>query len=197
MPDPGSSPDPTRGFTPDLILRRFSHGVLLADPRALRVRYIVDPVTGEPVMACAPDAGESEDWRLFIPDESDGGLMVAGHPVALDARADGVCDRWVAYHGRPETPRFFRLAVEWGRIGERTFDAEETRLINPFADQEAGLLRAIRREASLGGVVLGVDDLGLDVRAGPHVRRLAFAACASNADEVLAMVRRLVSEGDA
>jgi hypothetical protein len=177
--------------------------VLLADPQALRVRYIVDPVTGEPVVACAADAGESEDWRLFVPEESEGSLMLAGHPVALDVNRDGVCDRWVGYHGTPASARFFRLAVEWSRIGAAVFDAEDSKAVNRLAAEEGRVLRAIRADgvlakglSGMGGVIVGVDESGVDIRVHRDLRRVVFPNTARSADDALAMLRALLSGGE-
>jgi hypothetical protein len=195
MPEPDPQHPRARPTPPGAGLRGFYGGVLLADPQALRVRYVIDPVSGEPVVSCAPDAGENDDWRLFVPDEGEERLVLAGHPVALEASRDGVCDRWVAYHGTPETPRFFRLSVEWARQGGATFDAEEARAVNTLTAHESRVLRALRQDGVVRGVAVGVDELGLDVRVGHHVRRLAFPRRATDADEALALARVLLAEG--
>lgn len=209
MPDGQNDPNPRR------LLRRALSGVVVADPLAVRVLYVVDPATGEPVVVCRADAAETDDWVLFVPDESEGALHLAGAPEALDPERDAACDRWRAYHGSPEAGRFFRLAVQWGRRGGESWDADDLRAPNGAAAVEARLLRMLNADqARVGaiaaraagwpggekvspGVAVGVDDLGLDVRVGRQIVRVEHERAPASPEEVVAMVERLFRGGGA
>ena len=209
MPESQNDPNPRR------LLRRSLSGVVVADPLAVRTLYVIDPETGEPVIACRADAAETDDWVLFVPDESEGALHLAGSPEALDPDRDAACDRWRAYHGSPESGRFFRLVVQWGRRGGESWDAEEVRAPNGAAAVEARLLRLLNTDQArvgalaaraagwpAGGVVspglaVGVDELGLDVRVGRQIVRVEHERAAATAAEVVVMVERLFRGGAA
>lgn len=203
MPDAPSDPSPIRE------LRRRLSGIVLADPLAVRALYVLDPRTGEPIVACRGDAGETDDWVLFVPEELEGALHLAAEPVLLDPDRDGACDRWKAYHGSPDGDRFFRLAVQWGRRGAESWEAEELRAVNRLAAVEARILRELNQDpAALGalaakaagwpaadqvtpGTAVGVDEQGVDVRVGRRVVRAEFPVEVGTAEEAMRAVTAL------
>lgn len=210
MPEPGQPAEPAPVHPAIGQMRGILRGVVVADPLAVRVWFVLDPLSGNPVVVCRGDAGETEDWVLFVPDEGEGSLQVAGKPRLLDPDRDGVCDRWRAYHGTVEEGRFFMLEVEWGRWGGSMLEAEDLRRPSVAVGVESKVLRTLNATGGLarrlvGGsplaehVAVGVDESGIDVRTGhgsvrtPHrIVRAWFDEPAADAAGVLAAVDQLV-----
>jgi hypothetical protein len=171
-------------------LKRHSDGLLAVDERMERVRFVIDPITGCPVMPVDSDVPRFETLTLFIPDEDASGLQMLGEPTALDPDTDACCDRYLIYYGPPSVRggiAWIRFNVTAARFGGALIDVEEVAQPNPFLKDEPGACKRgnSAREALIAAcersgapvqhpVLVGVDPLGADIRASFGIVRIEW-----------------------
>lgn len=170
------------------LVRRSCEGVLLVGDRAERVKFVIDPEGGFPVMPSPAGALEADDLTLSIPDDAD---MQAIHLLGTprEVGPDGpVVDRWAVYHGRASRARMLALVVDSLKGEGEVLDGPDVPLHNPMRRDEAELCRAgnadpVRLAALCGrltgttpasALMVGMDPWGLDLRARFGVIRVEF-----------------------
>lgn len=197
-------------------LRRYSEGVLAFGERRSRVRFVLDRSTGQVVMPLEPVALSAKEHVLFLPDETGCVLQVLllvdelRNPSAHEAP-----DRWTAYHaaavGAPSAAGVWTMAtVEAGKTETVVFPGEELHAANPLRGCEHGLIRHLngQRRAAVGAackrrlgvdvlepMVVGLDPLGIDVRARFGVLRLEFERWAHSEEEAQRELASVLGEG--
>ncbi len=190
---------------PARLLYGNSRAVLLAEPSALAVGYVVTP-DGRLVIGCRADAGDSTPWTLCVPEESEGATQVLGEPVRIDPKVDGAADRWEARHGALRERQVFSIKVESVRCGGTVWDASDVRLENPIAEGEAGILRTLNADTATlvaiceraSGVsperatAVGVDAWGLWIRGAIGPIRVEFAKAVQDTEGAVRAVAELV-----
>ncbi len=199
---PAMTPDskPASPLPPAQVLRAHTTGMLLSDGGATQIRYVIDPVTGEPVISLGPENVDGAEWVLCIPEEADTALRIAATPIVLDPTKDPACDRWIGYHGTPEQ-FFYRLFTSWARLGVEVFDGPEARAISKLGRAEVALVRKLNASALVqlgfpaGSRTVGVDELGVDIRTPRGVERLPFETPATTSDEAAERVDSLLRKG--
>ncbi len=171
-------------------LRAHRQGVLVAGGVASPLRFVTDNATGRVVFPTNPNIFEDEEAVLFTPEESIEALQLLLLPRPTDPDTDEACDRWKAYHGTPEYPRWASCGIESGRLGGDVVDGEALMVPNPLRAAEpalckrlntdrARLTRLCRRATGVeipAPLAVGVDPDGLDVKARFGIVRVPFAA---------------------
>lgn len=186
------------------VLRAHRAGVLLADESPAPARFVIDGRTGRLVMPAPPALHDAGEFVLFIPEERDDALQLLLTPGILPDD-DPAADRWLAYHGRPESKGWAAFAVESARLGGEVTDGPGMTLTNPLADAEPRLCKRVNadpaglaRACAAGGapvaspLCVGVDAYGLDVRARFGIVRLAFPAPADTEASAAASIDALL-----
>ncbi len=188
------------------ILRGHASGTLLVDGSPRVVKYVVDPGDGSVITVLDPRDTRGGEYQLCLPDDSfDTQLRALVEPTALGD--DGVwTDRHGAYHGPGRATAWVRLAFAHAKLASGpVVDGDDLMVPNAFAGEQTRLcaelnadrvlLRAACEQSS--GVAIedpfavGVDPLGVDVRARFGVVRIAFETPAADGDSALDAVRSL------
>ncbi|MDX2147978.1 MAG: hypothetical protein SFZ23_10690 [Planctomycetota bacterium] len=182
------------------LLREHTRATLLADEVPFRAMFVIDSFTGSLVTAVPRLVLDATDLVMMIPEESAAALQIMGGLQALaESRAT---DRHQAYHGRNADAMHAVLMAEAGKLGGAIVESHDLLAPNPFAGEEARLCKLcnanpgrVARVLASGGhtdappmVVVGIDDLGVDVRTRFGIVRLWFSKPALDAE---AAVREL------
>ncbi len=179
-------------------------GTLEFDENYVPWKFVVDPADGRlcgPVMVAALLASQHV---LHLPEETDdpSAMRVLLSPEQLDDDPP-IADRWSIYHGEPEDVRWAAFWIDFAKWDGYVTDGDALMGAHPFAGEEAGLVRELNGDVerlrrlceSVGGVrdvaeplAVGVDSLGVDVRARFDIVRLAFDEAAGTAEEARARI---------
>ena len=191
-------------------LRLFHEGLLLFGDLHERVRFVLDPLSGQPVLPVPVYALEVDDLKLCLPDdafENPECLQVSGIAKEINPNTEEACDRHMAYFGKPGHARYARIDVESIKRLDEVIDGDLVRLANPFRKHEGALCKfanvnpesiANTCQRTLGTrpdkpMVVGVDPWGLDVRVTFGIMRLEFPTLASTDDEARAMITQVLT----
>jgi hypothetical protein len=119
--------------------------------------------------------------------------------------AGGVyADRWQMYHGEPPDVQWAKVAIDAARFHDMFVDGEGLQRENKIAGDEPSLCKELNRDISEVAkackriarvevevpVVVGVDPLGVDVRARFGIVRLASETPLTNFGEVIAFMKQ-------
>jgi hypothetical protein len=151
-------------------------------PRLDRVRYVIDPASGNIVIAARKELDSQPHLVLHVPEDCEGGLH-----ILVEARVLGDCaavDRFLICLGPPRdkaSGTFYELTPVWAKQSGVVYSAEQVAIASPWAglqgklcatvNSDPRMLSELAREAGLsgehaGGVKLvGVDPWGIDLRA--------------------------------
>ncbi len=209
--DSGDGPSPAARVL--AAIRRDYHGLLRVGEVLHTVRFVLDPANADPVMVVAAHAVEQGDdaggVTLHVPDDGPLAVHVLGHLEPLDPDRDAVCDRYLIYHGQPagreNKPRWVRLRTDSVKQERTVVDRDELEMSNPLAAGEAAFCKAMNQDrertsriceratgtASEAPLVVGVDPMGIDVRARLGVLRVEFSSPCGSIEEVHAMLRSM------
>lgn len=169
-------------------LRAFHTGTLFHDGVPEPVRLVLDNATGRPIIPLAPRVFEADEHVLHLPEEGESSLQLLVIPEEIDPGTSAGVDRWHVYHGEAREPRWSRFALDCARLGRAVLDGAELmqpNYLGPFepdllrrAGSDTGRLLAAAAAAAgkeiEGPVPVGVDPLGLDLRARFGIVRLEF-----------------------
>ena len=200
------------------LLRRFRAAALAFGDRRAPVHFVFDPATGRIVMPLEADAAAVTEFALYLPSESDYDATALLIPARIERpEAEEAVDRWSAYHGLPPGGCAWTssriLGIKSAADPNDTI-MDETALTvgNPLGRSEFGVIRAANADrARLARAVraipradvpealcVGVDDLGIDIRAPFGIVRIEFPAVAADAATAEAMLREhVLARGDA
>jgi len=146
---------------------------------------------------------------LHLPEESDdpAAMRVLLSPEQLDDDPP-IADRWCAYHGEPEDVRWAAFWIDFAKRDGVVVDGDALMTAHPFADAVPSLVRELNADparlttlcTAVGGireiessVAVGIDPLGVDVRARFDTVRLPFPTEATTADEARKQICELNS----
>jgi hypothetical protein len=184
-------------------IRQHTRAEMFRDGVRELVRYVINPPDGAFVLACGPGLQNAEEIIAHAPDEGPEAIqLMFDRAEPLDRTTDASIDRYLAYHGEPESPNFFRLTLHAAKFGAGVVDASEIALENTLArgagpllkrwnlDQSAlaAACRGAVRHAPASPLLVGVDPDGADVKARFGVIRIEFAqtvACLVGAEAEL------------
>lgn len=181
-------------------LRLYHEGVLLSGEVASPVRFVLDPLSGQPVLPVEAGVLGAESVSLVSPDDATDNpdsLQVHARPVEVDPHSHEACDRYQAYFGKADHARWALLQVDSLKRLNTVIDGDLVRLSNPLRRTEGALCRAANAHlpelarackhragtAPEQPLTVGVDPWGMDVRARFGVLRLEFSIPVSTPDE--------------
>lgn len=191
-------------------IRGLHSGVLRFGDRASPVRVVYDPRDGRVVLPIEASALRADELTLHMPDESDEALQALLRAREVDPEWDEGCDRWSAYHGRAVGTLWASCDVELLRADGRVYGGEEVMLENPLRANEGRLCGLLNRHSERLTVLcsrhdgievadpfaVGVDPLGVDVRARFGICRLCFERPARDADEAAERIAAMLGVGE-
>lgn len=208
-------PNVRRGLS---LLRRYRAATLAFGDRRAQVPFVFDPATGRIVMPVESEAAALDEFTLYLPSESDCDATALLSPARIQRpEAEESVDRWSAYHGLPPSGAVWTSSVILGvksatNPDDAIMDETALTLANPLGRSEFGVIRvanadrarlaravhAVTRAEVPEALCVGVDDLGVDIRAPFGIVRLEFPAPAADASNAEAMLREhILSRGDA
>ncbi|MFA6045242.1 MAG: hypothetical protein WC718_09670 [Phycisphaerales bacterium] len=170
-------------------LHVFCDGIMLVADRADRVRFVLNPSSGEPVLPIHADVLEHQEITLLVPDETDDALQLLCTPTPLDPARAEACDRHLIFFGKPQFPKWALLEVEAVKSTDGVLEGAEFVGPEPLHAAEPALLKLLNADRSLLGaayqrhggttpdepLAVGVDEWGAWVRARFGAMRLPFA----------------------
>lgn len=203
------------------LLRRYHEGTLQYHERRLEVKFVFDGATGELVLPSDPGFASElggRDLVFHLPEESlcHLQLQLEARPIARPEAEESV-DRWSAYHAATgpaaRGPRvWLRCGIEGGKVPNSPPPGEvypadaltrpnmlrkaEPRLVKLANTDRPALARACRRLARIevaDPLCVGIDSLGLDVRARFGIVRLEFDLEAVTPEQAEECMKRLLT----
>ena len=171
------------------------------DEHIVPIKYVIthDGLIATPVMTAML---QTLDTVLFIPEASEDALEIMVSVQQFEeTEADGgrIADRWRIYHGEPDDVCWATMLIDCIRYAGLVFDGEAFMQQNLFAADEAGFCRTMNAEARPllsdlckvtkdievpDPVCVGIDPLGIDIRARFGIVRVPVEAPAENVDEL-------------
>lgn len=183
-------------------LATYREGILFADGSPSPRRFVSDPASGRLLIPVPPEVADAAEHVLHIPEESDDAmaLMVSValvHPDTLPA-----CDRYLAYHGPAQEPRWIACRIDAAKWGGVVLDGPLLQKPNPLAVAEgrlckranadparlAAAMKAHRNLEIPAPLCVGVDPGGLHVRSRFGVVRVRFPRPAMSESEARASI---------
>jgi hypothetical protein len=190
-------------------LRSHREGVLIADGPATRIRFVIDSITGRIVFPASHAIIEAAELVLFIPEEQPVNtpelqLLLTRGP--LDPASDPACDRWQAYHGEPRLTRWAACSIDSAKFQGQVVDGEIFNRQSVLRKAEPALCRSLNADparlaalcSTRSGVVprepraVGVDELGIDVRARFGILRIPFDRAAADQQDAERLIQDLL-----
>lgn len=168
-------------------LRAHREGLLLAAGLPRRIRIVQHE--GSLVFPAEPALVDADSLTLCLPDEAptdDNELQLMLSAALTDDGA--AADRWRIYHGEPDRLTWVACTIQGARYRGDVVDHEPLNAPNPLASAEPALCRTLNADRArlamvcrlITGVLpespvaVGVDDLGIDLRARFGIIRLPF-----------------------
>ncbi|MGJ8636716.1 MAG: hypothetical protein ACSHX5_07720 [Phycisphaerales bacterium] len=200
------------------ILRRAAHLMrsawsctLLYDESPFETQCMIDPRTGEFLVAIVSDALDASDITLACPRDSfDTRVRIC---VQLSEEvSEEQCDRFTAYHLPATKPLLARATYEYAKLDSgEVITPDQCSLVNPLVDQFGPLCRALNADRdrlarvcfSISGVehdsplAVGVDLEGIDIRASFGLVRIVLPDPIENPEDAMRVTTSLLENCDA
>ena len=188
-------------------LRGHSTGDLRFDEHVRPIKYVIHP-DGRVIAPVMVAMLQAVDVVLFVPEYGDDAMEIQVTMQQFQERgSDGAAaDRWRIYHGDPQDVHWAFLTIDAARFGIAVIDGSALTRSNPLAQDESRLCRRMNQEhaedlkrlcAHYGAmeverpVMVGIDPLGIDVRALFDVVRVPAMQPMHSADEALEVLLRM------
>jgi len=182
-------------------------GTASFDGQFLNIKFIRSPKSGHLVASVPVALLMSDEVVLFVPEEREDSLQLLLSIEEVEESA--LTDRFSAYYPEPDHVRWAEMWIDTGRLCEYVFDGDALMTANPLAEDEPTLLRALNEcPDSLKRVcaqccttevasplAVGIDELGIDIRAHFGIVRLPFDAPVADADEARARIDSILNPG--
>ncbi len=160
--------------------------------------------TGELIIPAMVAMLQPCDIVMFVPEYCDNCMeMHVSLQQFLPTGEQGMlADRWNVYHGDSPDVQWALVAIDMARFHEMFVDGESLCRENPLAETEASVCKELnmqRKDAVRATclaktnvsvkepVVIGIDPLGVDIRAPFGVVRIPTLEPFASADDVLSM----------
>jgi len=164
------------------------------------VSYIITP-DGRLVISAMVAMLQPCDTVMYVPDYSDEcmELHISLEQYEASGEEGTFADRWQVYHGNPPDVRWAFVDIDAARYHGMFIDGETLCRINPFASEEFSLCKICnehKREIArvcyaatnvdvTDPVVVGVDPLGVDVRAPFGIVRISVDPPFTSKEDVI------------
>ena len=183
-------------------------GAMSFEEHVVPVKFIRSPIEGH-LLASVPVAMLlADEVIIFVPDEREDALQLL--VSAEEVGESPLTDRYTAYFQEPDHVRWAELWIDAGRLNEYVFDGDALMVSNPLAGDETALIRALNEDPSAlkracaarctreieAPLAVGVDALGIDIRAAFGIVRLPFDERADDAETARAQIESML-KGDA
>ena len=165
--------------------------------------YVISP-SGELVISAMVAMLQPCDTIMYVPDYGDDcmEMHVSLEQFSEEGSEGSLADRWQVYHGEPPDMQWAKVNIDAARFHEMFIDGDYLQQSNLLEDDEAILCKALNQTyiekvrvlcfaktkvEVEEPVVVGVDSLGLDVRATFGIVRVPFDTPVQSSDDVLSM----------
>lgn len=145
------------------------------------------------------------DMNMFVPEYSDNcmEIHISLCQISEDGEGGKLADRWRVYHGEPDDVQWAIIEIDAARFHEKFIDGDGLCRENPLSPFEPSICKEIntnlrtelRRVCKAGTnvevtnpIVVGVDPLGLDVRAPFGIIRVPSTTPLLSSDDVYLML---------
>lgn len=193
------------------LLRSAWSCTLLYDEIPFETQCMIDPRSGQFLVAIINDAHEATDVTLACPRDSfDTRLRIS---IQLDQTvSEEQSDRFTAYHLPSTTPLLASASYEYAKLDSgEVITPDQCSLVNPLVDQYGPLCRSLNTDRdrlarlcfSISGVeheqplAVGIDPDGIDIRASFGLVRLKLPNSIVNPDDALSTIQALLESCDA
>lgn len=184
---------------------------LLFDETPFETQCMIDPRTGQFLVAIINDALEATDVTLACPRDSfDTRLRIS---IQLDQTvSEEQYDRFTAYHLPAAAPLLARASYEYAKLDSgEVITPDQCPLVNPLVDQYGPLCRTLNADRdrlarlclSISGVkheqplAVGVDPDGIDIRASFGLVRIKLPDQIADPTDALSTIQALLESCDA
>ena len=187
-------------------LRGHTRADLRFDEHMRPVKYVIAP-DGRPAAPVMVAMLQAMDGVLFIPEYVDDAMELQVTIVQFEERgADAaVADRWRIYHGEPDDVRWAYLKVDAARFTGMVIDGDALERPNTLANDEARICRELNQKTDLlrrlcehygtmrveQPVMVGIDPLGIDLRARFDVVRVPASRPMRNAEDAISILTEM------
>jgi len=143
---------------------------------------------------------------MYVPDYSNDcmEMHVSLQQFQEDESTGAYADRWRVYHGEPRDVQWAKVAIDAARFRDMFVDGEGMQESNPLSEVESKLCKQINKEFSDSlkacclaktnvtidaPLVVGIDSLGIDVRAQFGIVRIPAEQLFQTSDDVLKLLK--------
>ncbi len=193
------------------ILRSSWTATLLYDQTPFETKCMIDPKTGEFILAIVDDAIDATDITIATPRDSF--ETRARISIELGAQVtEEQRDRFNAYHLPATTPLLATGSFQYAKIDSgEVVTPEHCPLTNPLVSIMGPLCKMLNADRDrlsalcnmLSGVVhdsplaVGVDDTGIDIRASYGLVRLKLPEAIDHPEDAIDFLRSLLDSSNA
>lgn len=197
----------------EFALRADRRAVVLVDGTPYERKTVLDNEQSRFVLPVPPVALDADEVVIWIPEERDDALQVLVSPFEIDGMTEAAADRWRIYHGQEPDAHWAAAEPIGVRLGPMVAGGDEIDLANHLATAEPRLCKTFNAEpAKIGALahafdprahgvctLVGVDQLGLDIRSRWDIVRVPFGEPIDDADAAESRIRDLLDRhaGDA
>ncbi|MEM0984239.1 MAG: hypothetical protein AAGI17_09850 [Planctomycetota bacterium] len=171
--------------TPRERLLEHRAGVLEADGAPHPVQFIIDGRDGTLVLRGGREMFQADEVVLWLPDDGFESLQVLVRLDELDPPEGFLEDRHLAYHGESTATRWARATPTEARDPDGVYDGGDMlapnrlraiepklcKLLNSDHDKLRLLVTRTLHTPIADPLIVGVDELGFDIRAGVGIVR--------------------------
>jgi len=193
------------------LMRSAWSATLLFDQTPFDTQCMIDPRTGDFIVAILKDALDADDIVLACPRDSfDTKIRIL---IELSQSVtEEQADRFTAYHLPATTPLLAIGKFDYAKLDSgEVITSEQCPLANPLVSSIGPLCKALNADRdALAGVckflsgvdhesplAVGVDPTGIDIRASFGLVRLVFPVPVGDADEAMSSIKSLLESCDA
>ena len=169
------------------------------------VQYVICP-DGTMVISAMVAMLQPQDMVMYVPqyEEDCMEMHVSLKEFSESSECGAYADRWQVYHGEPPDVQWATVQIDAARFHEMFIDGEGLHRENSLAQVESSLCKQVNGDlTSLTNAckhlvevevelptMVGVDPLGIDVRARFGIVRLEPTSPFAGADEVIYFVKQ-------
>ena len=190
-------------------LRAHATGDLRFEENLRPIKYVIHP-DGRLIAPVMVAMLRAFDHVLFVPEYAEGAMELQLTLEQFDERGPegAAADRWRIYHGEPDDVRWAFMVIDAARYGEMVIDGQALMRPNPLAKVEGQICRTINQNhlddlrqlcARFGSmeveqpVMVGIDPLGIDVRARFDMVRVPSIRPMTSAEDALRVLQNMAS----